>query len=332
MIKILSSLVLIYTIFIQSCERTEIPFSKINTSTKYHFGDTLLLNSNYNFGLKVNGWPQKPGSEKFIDSSFYTIGDNTLEFLYEIDGEAKITKRQIVVYPSAPPKNLNFHIVKSHKHGKNIYTEGLEEYKGNIYESAGEYKKSKLLKYHKINSANSKEYIHDNNIFAEGITILNDTLYGLTYREHKIFRFNPENLELIDVKSTPIDFEGWGLTNDGKSLIMSDGTNNIYYLSPKDYSIKNILQVYNNRGKLTYLNELEYVEGVIYANIFTTDIVVGIDANSGAVLYNLDFSKISGKHKKQGVLNGIAKLKNGNFLFAGKHWDKTYEVDIDKID
>jgi len=330
--KILSSLVLIYTIFIQSCERADIPFSKINTSTHYHFGDTLTLTKNYNFGLKVNGWPQKPGNEKFIDSSFYTIGDNTLEFLYEIDGKTKITKRQIVVYPDVPPKNLKFHIVKSYNHGTSIYTEGLEEYEGNIYESAGEYKKSKLLKYHKTNSAKNKEYIYDNNIFAEGITILNDTLYGLSYREHKIFRFNPKDLELIDVKSTPIDFEGWGLTNDGKSLIMSDGTNSIYYLSPKDYSIKKILQVYNNRGKQIYLNELEYVDGLIYANIFTADVVVGIDANSGAVLYDLDFSEISSKHKKQGVLNGIAKLKNGNFLFTGKHWDKTYEVKIDKID
>ncbi len=330
--KILSAIFFIYILTYQACERAKIPFVDINTSTKYHFGDTLTLTKNYNFGLKVNGWPQKPGSEKFIDSSFYTIGDNTLEFSYEIDGKAKTAKRQIVVYPSVPPKKLNFRIVKNYKHGTDIYTEGLEEYKGDIYESAGEYKKSKLLKYHKTNLANSKEYIHDNNIFAEGITILNDTLYGLTYREHKIFRFNPENLELIDVKSTPIDFEGWGLTNDGKSLIMSDGTNNIYYLSPKDYSIKKILQVYNNSGKQTYLNELEYVDGIIYANIFTTDIVVGIDANSGAVLYNLDFTKISSKHKKQGVLNGIAKIKNGNFLFTGKHWDKTYEVKIDKID
>ena len=330
--KVISSLVLIYIVMLQSCERTGIPFSKINTSTEYHFGDTLLVPSNYEFGIEVNGWPIKPGNEKLIDNSFYQIGQNTLIFNYEVGDKVKEVKRRITVYPSAEVIELSFDIVKSYEHGTDIYTEGLEQYKGEIVESGGSYKKSKLIKYNIEDSSNRKEYKHKDDVFAEGITVLNDTIYGLSYREYKIFRFNTENLKLIDVKNTPIDFEGWGLTNDGDNLIMSDGSNNIYFLDPSDYSIKKILQVLSNKGKEVFLNELEYIDGFIYANVFTKDKIVIIDGGSGAVLYSIDLSNISGMHKSQGVLNGIAKLDNGNFLITGKHWDKMYEIKIDKFD
>ena len=321
-----------HTIIFQSCERTKIPFSKINTSTKYNFGDTLLIPNNYNFNIEVNGWPIKLGYEKLIDSNFYIIGENILNFSFDIEGKMKQTKRKIIVYPRNLPKKLSFDIIKSHNHNTDIYTEGLEEYKGQIYETGGKYKKSKLVKYSINNSETRKEYNYTDDIFAEGITILNDTIYGLSYREHKIFRFNSENLELIDIKNTPIDFEGWGLTNNGNSLIMSDGSNNIYYLNPSNYYITKILQVYNNKGKEVFLNELEYVDCFIYANVFTKNKIIILDSNSGAVLYSLDLSNIADMHNTQGVLNGIAKLDNGNFLITGKNWDKMYEIEIDKFD
>jgi glutamine cyclotransferase len=330
--KILTTLLIANTLVFQACERTVTLFSEINKSTEYHFGDTLLVSSNYEFGVEVNGWPIKPGSERLVDSSFYVIGENKLKFTYEIDGKHKSTVRKIVVFPSKAPKELKYDIVKSYNHGIDIYTEGLELYNDKIYESGGEYKKSKLIKYSKTEESSREEYVYPKEIFAEGITIMNDTLYGLSYREHKIFRFKPNTLELIDAKNTPIDFEGWGLTNDGTSLIMSDGSNNIYYLSPRDYSIGTILQVYSNKGKVIYVNELEFVDGVIYANVFMQDVIIVVDAKTGAVLARLDFSDISNIHKKQGVLNGIAKLENGNFLITGKHWDKMYEIAIDKID
>jgi len=327
--KILTTLFVAYTLIFQACERTEVSFSKINKSTEYHFGDTLLVPSNYEFGVEVNGWPIKPGMERVVDSSFYVVGENNLKFTYQLDGKDKIAVRKVIVYPSKSPKELSYDIVKSYNHGTDIYTEGLELYNDKIYESGGEYKKSKLIKYSKIDEDSREEYVYPKNVFAEGITILNDTLYGLSYREHKIFRFNPNTLELIDAKNTPIDFEGWGLTNDGTSLLMSDGSNNVYYLNPKDYSIGKILQVYSHKGKIIYVNELEYVDGVIYANVFMQDIIIVIDAKTGAVLASLNLADISAVHKKQGVLNGIAKLENGNFLITGKHWDKMYEISID---
>ena len=321
-----------YILILQSCERTEIPFSKINTSTEYNFGDTLLIPSVYDFGIEVNGWPIKPGNEKLIDSSFYMIGENILNFSFEFEGETKQAKRKITVYPSKSPKELGFDIISSYNHNTDIYTEGLEEYRGKIYETGGKYKKSKLIKYSITSPENREEYNYTDDIFAEGITILNDTIYGLSYREHKIFRFRTDNLKFIDVKNTPIDFEGWGLTNNGKNLIMSDGSNNIYYLNPANYYITKILQVYNNKEKEVFLNELEYVNGIIYANVFTKDKIIVFDASSGAVLYSIDLSNIAGMHNTQGVLNGIAKLENGNFLITGKNWDKMYEIEIDKFD
>jgi glutamine cyclotransferase len=324
--KILSLLLVVYTFAFQSCERKEIPFSKINTSTVYHFGDTLIVSNNFN--LKVNGREVALGNKKIVDSALYNIGINTLLFSIDDDGEKKYVKRKIIVYPSNDVKDLNFEVVSIYEHGRDIYTEGLELYDNEIYESGGEYKKSKLIKYPKKYQSSRQEYIYPDEIFAEGVTVLNDTLYGLSYREHKIFRFNPRTLQLIDSKSTPIDFEGWGLTNDGKSLIVSDGSNSIYYLNPHNYTIKKILQVFNIKGKVAYVNELEYVDGLIYANIFTKENIIIIDSKTGAVLYNVNLSDICFKHKHQGVLNGIAKLENGNFLITGKHWDKMYEITI----
>ena len=312
-----------------SCSTSEIPFSGINTSTEYNFGDTLKLLDVINFNLKVNGVAINHENEKQIYSSPYLIGVNKLDFSYEVDGKQKHVFRKIIVYPKQAPIKLGYEIIKSYNHNKDIYTEGLELYKDKIYESGGEYKKSKLIKYNKQNAASRDEYIYDDNIFAEGITILNDTLYGLSYREHKIFRINPEKLDLIDVKNTPIDFEGWGLTNDGESLIMSDGSNNIYFLDPQSYSISKVLQVYSNKEKIIYVNELEYVDGFIYANVFMKDIIIVINAKTGEVVAKLDLANISSEHKKQGVLNGIAKLENGNFLITGKHWNKMYEIKID---
>ncbi|MCK5782407.1 MAG: glutaminyl-peptide cyclotransferase [Flavobacteriales bacterium] len=315
-----------YAIIFQSCDRVESPFSDINISTKYHFGDSLNVSTGIDYSLEINGVKAK--SNIIVDSSVYRIGENTLKLSYKLDGEEKVIKRSIIVYPKYAPKELSYIIVKEYNHGTDIYTEGLEEYKGEIYESGGEYKKSKRIKYSIEKEKNRIEEKYTDDIFAEGITILNDTLYGLTYREYKIFKFDPISLKLLDVKKTPIDFEGWGLTNDGSDLIMSDGSNNIYYISPADYSIKKILQIYSNNGKLMYINELEYVDGLIYANVFMKDIIVVFEAESGSLLYKLNLHEIAVKHKKQGVLNGIAKLKNGNFLITGKHWDKLYEINI----
>lgn len=304
-----------------------IPFSDINTSTVYHFGDTLKIKSDIDFDLTVNDL--KSENKIYIDPTIFRIGENNLSFEYSFEGKKKQAKRKIIVYPSNDVADLKYKIINTYRHGSDTYTEGLEQYKGKIYESGGEYKKSRLLKYNVEAELKREEYKYDDDIFAEGITILNDKLYGLTYRKHKILTFNPDDLSLIDIRDTPIDFEGWGLTNDGTNLIMSDGTNSIYFLNPNSYSIAKILQVYDNKGMIKYVNELEYVDGFLFANVFTKDIIVVIDYNTGAVLYNLYFGDIAEKHRRQGVLNGIAKLNNGNFLITGKHWNKMYEISIE---
>lgn len=325
--KISTLLVIVYTFAFQACERKKTPLADINTSTVYHFGDTLKISSDIDFELTVNNI--KINNNRIIDSSIFRIGENNLNFVYFFEGKNKQAKRKIIVYPSNVVIQLKYEIIKQHSHGTDIYTEGLEQHEGKIFESGGEYKKSKLIKY-SINSETEREkYEYDEDIFAEGITILNNKIYGLTYRKHKILTFRTDDLSLIDSRNTPIDFEGWGLTNDGKHLIMSDGTNNIFFLDPNSYSIEKILQVFDTTGKIKYVNELEFVDGYIFANVFTKDNIIIIDYNTGAVLYNIDFSNLAEKHRKQGVLNGIAKLDNGNFLITGKHWDTMYEINIE---
>ncbi|MEN8139544.1 MAG: glutaminyl-peptide cyclotransferase [Bacteroidota bacterium] len=325
--KIFSTSIIIILILLNSCSNSERPFKKISSSAKYHYGDTLPVSESVGFELNVNGEAAEADSYIIVDRKMFNIGVNNLEFTAE--GENKKITRKVVVYPIEAPVDLDYRIIKEYHHNPDVFTQGLELFSGKIYESGGQYKKSKLFRY-SLDMPNKKlEYSFDDDVFAEGLTVLGNNLYVLSWREHLIFKFNPENLELINRKKTPIDFEGWGLTNNGKHLIISDGSNSLFFLNPDDYSISKILQVYNNRGKLKYLNELEHVDDLILANSLDNSVVYGIDVNSGENLYEIDFKKLADIHKRQGVLNGIARLKNGNFLITGKNWDKMYEVEID---
>jgi glutamine cyclotransferase len=168
--------------------------------------------------------------------------------------------------------------------------------------------------------------------FGEGITILNDKIYQLTYKHQKGFVYRLSDFALIDTfafRST----EGWGLTNDGTNLIMSDGTHLLTWINPVDYTVVKTVQVANNRGLVNNLNELEYINGTIYANVYTTDIIVQIDPETGKVISEINLAGILNMYKNAGdkidYLNGIAfNQKTGNLFVTGKYWPKMFEIKL----
>ena len=219
-------------------------------------------------------------------------------------------------------------LTRVYPHDKNSFTEGLFFHDNKMYETVGLYGKSKIYKDIDIKTGNPrKEEKLDNDIFAEGSVILNDILYVLTYKEHKILTFNPKTLEKLKIYD--YDKEGWGLTTDGKYLIASDGTQNIYFMDEKLKIVKKI-SVHDDKKEISNINELEYIDGNIWANVWKENIVLIINANNGKVIKKIYFTKLINnnlKNKKIDVLNGIAYNKNKIYI-TGKYYPYVFEFKI----
>ena len=237
----------------------------------------------------------------------------------------------------APPI-IGYNVVKVYPHDTSSYTEGLIWYNNELYESAGNHKESKLFKADIATAKANKTLKLDDKYFGEGIAILNDKIYQLTYQEHKVFVYDLNTFKKIKEMEWP--HEGWGMTTNGKELIISTGSSNIYYVNPEDFKIIRMIGVTDNYGPVSNINELELVNNVLYANIWTTNYIYKIDPESGKVLGKMDFTGLLAKSGVQydpslyedttnNVLNGIAydSAKN-SFYITGKRWPALFEIKL----
>lgn len=225
-----------------------------------------------------------------------------------------------------------YEVVNSWPHLRNHFTQGLVYYDGKLYESTGQYGSSLLCRLDLKTGEVKKKVDVDRQYFAEGMTILGDRIYQLTWQAHKGFIYDLK--EFKPVGEFAYDGEGWGLTTDGRSLIMSDGTNKLRFIDPQGFGVQKTIEVFDHGHPLLDLNELEYIKGEIYANIWHSDRVVRIDPNSGKILAWVD---LSGLHRPEdddnsdNVLNGIAyDAKNDRLFVTGKRWSRLYEIRLVK--
>jgi len=225
---------------------------------------------------------------------------------------------------------LSLKIIRSMQHDPEAYTQGLFVDGDILFESTGQYGFSSLRKVD-INTGTilAKESIGIQ-YFGEGITLLNDKIYMLTWQSEKGFIFDKNSLKKIGEFS--YKGEGWGIASDDSMLYMSDGSNIIKLLDPTNFQVTNMITVTYNGSPLNMLNELEIVGDSIYANIYTYDAIAIIDKNSGNVLQVLDAGELRkkiGNIQNAEVLNGIAyNPKNKRFILTGKNWDKYFEVEL----
>jgi len=260
-----------------------------------------------------------------------TVGTITFNANAEkTDGLENSRSKIINVFSDVAPKLMTYQVIDNYPHLKTSYTQGLEYYKGYFYEGTGENGHSKLMKINISTGEPVKSFDMDDKYFGEGITILNEKIYQLTYHAKKGFIYDLNSFAVIDSFSYP-SAEGWGLTNDGTNLIMSDGTNVLTWLDPNDFSVVKKLQVADNRQLMTFLNELEYVDGTIYANIYTTNTIVKIDISNGKVLEKIDMSGLIDLYHRQSdridYLNGIAyDSEHKKMYVTGKLYPKLFEV------
>ncbi|WP_262733423.1 MULTISPECIES: glutaminyl-peptide cyclotransferase [Gaetbulibacter] len=275
-------------------------------------------------------------NDKQVSESFATndlkLGVQTLTATISYDNTTADVSTKITVLNNTKPKIYTYKIVNTYPHDITSYTQGLEFYNGELYESTGQYRESKLRKVDYKTAEVLKNINLQSQYFGEGLTVLNDKIYQLTWRENTGFVYDVNSFEKLSSFTYGKSNEGWGLCNDGTRIFKSDGTENIWLLNPETLAEEETIQVYREKGKVVGLNELEWVNGKIYSNLYQFNGVAIINPKNGAMEAVIDFSplrKLVTQHQGLDVLNGIAYNPDTNTLFVtGKRWDKLFEVEI----
>jgi glutamine cyclotransferase len=244
----------------------------------------------------------------------------------------------------APPF-INYSVVQAYPHDTAAFTQGLEIYQGNLIESTGIAGRSSLRKVDYKKGRNLKNIPIADPFFAEGVTVLRDTAYQLTWTNHVVFVYDMKKFSLIRNMSWSGD--GWGITNDGTHLIISDGSDKLYFVEPQNLKLVKVVSVTDNYGPVNNLNELEYINGFVYANRWQYDYIVKIDPGNGMVTGRIDLTDFLAKNSKSdlsylkkpgsiaeqmgAVLNGIAwDSAKGTMLLTGKLWPEIFEIRLNQ--
>jgi glutaminyl-peptide cyclotransferase len=220
-----------------------------------------------------------------------------------------------------------YRVIRSYPHDRQAFTQGLVFEGGFFYEGTGLRGRSSLRKVDPVSGRILKEISLEPSHFGEGITVFGDRIVQLTWLSHLGFVYDKASFRLLKTFAYPQ--EGWGITHDGERLIRSDGTSILHFLDPNDFREVATVGVHDERGPVTGLNELEYVQGVIYANVWPTDRIAVIHPRTGRVEAWMDLKGLLGKTDSRGadVLNGIAYDARGDRLFVtGKLWPKVFEI------
>jgi len=294
------------------------PQSKAVDSTIYYVNDTKI--------------GATKGLEKLIlELKDQKLGYQNLKALVYYEGENSEATARVELVSSVQPKLLNYKIVNTHPHDTLSFTEGLEFYKDTLYESTGQKGSSYFRKYDYKTGKVYKQVDLDAKYFGEGITFLNDKLYQLTWQEKTGFIYNANTLKLEKTFAFTKDIEGWGMTNDGKNIYQSDGTEKIWTTNPQDLKMLDYINVYSGKTKIKSINELEYINGKFYVNVWQKDAIAVVNPATGAVEGIIDLSGLRKmvKNTTAEVLNGIAyNPKTKTIFVTGKNWDKMFEITV----
>ena len=234
--------------------------------------------------------------------------------------------------PEKPPDIIPYKITSTYPHSPGSFTQGLVYEGGFLYEGTGQYGSSSLRKMKLETGEILKEIRLPRDIFGEGITIHKNRIIQLTWMSQIGFVYDKKNFRLLDSFRYPVPIEGWGITTDGTHLIISEGSHRLYFIDPVSFKERKHLEVYDHRGPVLKINELEYVEGAIYANVWQLPKIIKIDINSGRVTGIIDLSEIVPKQFRghsDYVLNGIAyDSEKKRFFVTGKMWPQVFELKL----
>lgn len=231
--------------------------------------------------------------------------------------------------PPGKPTQYTYTVVNEFPHDTNAFTQGLVIDNGVLYEGTGLYDHSTLRRVDLETGQVFQEYSLSSEYFGEGITVFEDRIIQLTWQSHKGFVYDKNTFEPLQNFTYPT--EGWGITHNGTHLIMSDGTANLYFLNPQTFERLGKISVTDNGTPITRLNELEYINGEIYANIWLRKQIAIINPQTGNVRAWIDLTDIANSEttNSNNVLNGIAyDSEAGRLFITGKMWSKLYEIQL----
>lgn len=229
----------------------------------------------------------------------------------------------------AKVRNYRPQVVASYPHDESSYTQGLFFHDGKMYESTGQYGESTMRIVDPVTGKALKRLDFDRKYFVEGSVILDGKLYILTWTNKLVFVYDAATLAYEKTLAYPR--EGWGLTTDGKQLIASDGSSRLYFMDTA-LKVQRTVTVRLNDRPIRYLNELEYIDGKIWANVYTSDLILVIDPSDGRVEATVDCTGLLSKPyqtRKADVLNGIAyNPADKKIYLTGKYWKRLFEITL----
>jgi glutamine cyclotransferase len=276
------------------------------------------------------------GSKKSLESLIFSLKDQKLGYqnlkaLVYFEGENQEITSRVELVSNVTPKLLNYKILNTYKHDTSSFTEGLEFFRDTLYEGTGLRGFSKLLKTDYKTGKILKSLKLDDQDFGEGITFINKQLFQLTWEEKKGFIYNVDTWKVEKTFAYDKPIEGWGMTNDGKVIYQSDGTEKIWKMNPANQKMIDYVNVYSGSSKIKSVNELEYINGKIYCNIWQKDAIAIVNPENGKVegIINLAGLRKFIKYSEAEVLNGIAyNPKTKTIFVTGKKWEKLFEISV----
>ncbi len=306
----------------------QVTISVKTTKTEGAFDSIVVMADNVRQGLL-----DLEAKSYILETAGFNTGSLNITFRAYIGGKISSSKFiPIILKSDIEPENWSYKVVNIYPHDRQAYTQGLVYEDGYLYEGTGQRGKSSLRKIKPETGDLLASLNLPPDIFGEGISIFKDEIIQLTWTSGIGFVYDKSSFKFL--KKFRYSTQGWGLTNNGTSMLMSDGSEKIFYIEPEYFTVISSIDVYDQNGPVKNLNELELIDDMLYANIYTSDKVAVIDPSTGKVLAYINFSgllKKSDRYPDTDVLNGIAYDKDNDRLFVtGKNWPKLFEVEIIK--
>jgi len=300
---------------------------RLDIAGRNRIPDSVLVYFNGNFVKALSSAPWELSVPSSLTGS---TGKRSLKATAWRGGKSQTITRFIILHSDIVPVTSSYKVINSYPHNRDAFTQGLFYSKGLLYEGTGQEAGSSLREVEPETGKVLRQHNLESSLFGEGITLLNDQIFQVTWENKVGFVYEKSTFKLIRKIYYPT--QGWGLTTVDGKIVLSDGTNILYFHEPEMFTAVSRLEVYDNKGRVDSLNELEYINGEIWANIWMKDLIARIDPASGKVLGYIDLKGLlpeSDRYADTDVLNGIAYDSEGKRIFVtGKKWSKLFEIRI----